>query len=236
MNPAPLRPLRPPPSPLPTEAELQAAARAHHEAAQRLCLPARMREWGIPAGDCECILTGDARSLRSPALQHVRQFRRAGRDWALVLWGGYRVGKTYAAFRWLVEAAKVPIQMADLGRTFRYAHSARFLPFSALAEAAGSFRQHHQTLVAAAIAAHALVLDDVGAQLRSAAPILAEVISARHLHRRPTLLTTNLGPDLFARPDHYGLRVALRLQENGSFRGCGGDAERVALRSDPAVG
>jgi hypothetical protein len=180
-----------------------------------------MREWGIPRSDREAILAGDPGSRDTPALQYVRQFHRTGRDWALVLWGGFRVGKTYAALRWLVEAAKVPLETLDLGRTYRYATTARFLPFAALAEAAGSFREHHQALIAEAITARALVLDDVGAQCRSGAPILDQVISARHLHRRPTLLTTNLGRALFARPDHYGLRVALRLQEGGSFRGCG---------------
>ena len=222
MTPELPRRLSPPPGPLPTEAQRQSAERTRHVAAERLALPSRMREWGIPAADRAAMLTGDRGSRDTPALQHVRQFHRSGRDWALVLWGGYRVGKTYAAFRWLVEAAKVPLETIDLGRTYRYATTARFLPFAALAEAAGSYREHHQALIAEAITARALVLDDVGAQGRSSAPILDQVISARHLHRRPTLLTTNIGPDLFARPDHYGRRAALRLQEGGSFRGCGG--------------
>ena len=221
MNLAPLRPLNPPAGHLPSEAERQASERARHEAAERVRLPARMREWGIPEADRESILAGDPAVQLTPALKQAREFHRHGRDWALVLWGGYRVGKTYAAFRWLVDAARVPVETLDLGRTFRYAVSARFVPFAALAEAAGSYREHHQALVASAISAWALVLDDVGAQGRGAAPILDQVISARHLHRRPTLLTTNLGRDLFARPDHYGLRVALRLQEGGAFRGCG---------------
>ncbi len=215
---------------LPTDEALQAAARMRHEATEVALLPMRLREWQVPPLEQEALLRSAPQRV-TPALRYVQRFLQGGTDWALVLWGGYRVGKTYAALRWLLEAAKVPMHTLEHGRTFRFATSARFLPFAALAEAAGSFREHHQALVAEAITARALVLDDVGAQLRTAAPILDQVVSARHLYRRPTLITTNLGRELFARREHYGLRTALRLQEAGSFRGCGGDDERAALRA-----
>ena len=224
--------------PFPTDDDLQNTARARHEHGQRLLLPLRLREWRVPPSEHAALLRGEnvsgagpeAPQHVTPALRYVARWREDS-EWCLVLWGGYRVGKTHAALRWLATAAKVPFYSVELGQTFSYATSARFMPFTALADAAGSFRDHHQALVAEAVAARALVLDDVGAQLRAAAPILDQVISARHLHRRPTLITTNLGRDLFVRPDHYGLRVVLRLEEGGAFKGCGGDPERLALRA-----
>ncbi len=216
--------------PAPTDEVLQAIARGFHEDAESALLPMRLHEWKVPIPDRKAILSA-ARQVPTPALAHVVRFHEDPRLWELVLWGGYRVGKSYAAVRWLVEAAKVPVQTLELGRTFRYATSARFFAFADLAEAAGSYRRDDRALVGAAIGSYALVLDDVGAQLRAAAPILDQVISARHLHHRPTLITTNLGRDLFGRPDHFGQRVVLRLDEGGGFRGCGGDDERLALRA-----
>ena len=223
--------LRVPSTPLPTDEELQREARLRHEDGERALLSMRLREWRVPALDREALLRGDEPEHPTPALHHVRRFHQEGTDWALVLWGGYRVGKTYAAIRWLVEAARAQMVTLDHGRTYRYATSARFIPFADLADAAGSYRHHHQDLVAEAITAHALVLDDVGAQLAAGASILDQVVCTRHLQQRPTLLTTNLGRDLFARPDRYGLRATLRLEERGSFHACGGDGERLALQS-----
>jgi DNA replication protein DnaC len=214
-----------------TDAELQAKARELHEEGEHALLPLRLREWRVPAPERAALLSGEAPRRGTPALAHVEHFADAPGSWLLALWGGYRVGKTYAALRWLLDAARVPMDTLEHGRTFRYAPSARFVPFTALADAAGSFRADHRALVEQACTARALVLDDVGAQLRAAAPILDQVISARHLHRRPTLLTTNLGPELFGRAENFGARVGLRLEEGGGFRCCGGDDERDALRA-----
>jgi hypothetical protein len=213
-----------------TDEQLQAEARAHHEANERALLEFRLREWQVPAPDREAILRGEPPKRLTPALSHARAFGHLHRHWALVLWGGHRVGKTYAALRWLVEAAKVPMSTLEHGETWRYSTTARFIPFALLAQTHGSHREH-QALLADALKARALVLDDVSTEHGAAAPVLDLITYTRHQHRRPTLITTRLGPELFGRPDQYGRRIVLCLQDRGSFRGCGGDDEREALSS-----
>jgi hypothetical protein len=220
--------LRPPAEPLATEAELQTRARTWHETNERALLPLRLHAWGVPEVEAADLLRLDAPRHVTPALRHVQAFP-ASRAWALVLWGGFQVGKTQAALRWLVDAARIPLTTLDLGESFRYSTSARFVRFSALAEAWRSFGARQQGLVEDAITARALVLDEVGTQLRLAAPLLDHVVCTRHLHRRPTLITTNMGRELFAGDAHFGLRVALRLEDGAGFRPCGGEPERIAL-------
>jgi hypothetical protein len=74
MNPTFPPQLRQPAESLSTEAEIQARARAWHEANERALLPLRLRNWGIPQFEAAELLRTEAPHHVTPALRHVQAF------------------------------------------------------------------------------------------------------------------------------------------------------------------
>jgi DNA replication protein DnaC len=78
------------------------------------------------------------------------------------------------------------------------------------------------------LTASRLVIDDLGSEYSDAKgffrSLLDEVVNVRYSMRRPLLITTNVGPEVFT--ERYGERIMDRLRECGAFTGIGGPSLR----------
>jgi hypothetical protein len=126
-------------------------------------------------------------------------------DAILVLAGGPGRGKSVAACAWLMFSAT----------------GMRWVSAGSLSRGVAYDEEAFQKLVRVG----RLVIDDVGTEYQDNKDrylaTLMELIDARFGMVRPTLITTNLTPAVFA--ERYGERLTSRINEDGAFVVCLGD-------------
>lgn len=208
------------------EAELQAEARQEHERQMLGRLPEMAEHFGISSAE----LRATQVARKTAALQFAQAHAASSpRRPVLVLSGGVGCGKSVAAAFWLLQLARRPIVHLDAGRTWDWRRSPRFMPVSALQGAFGSFDKADRLRVAEAQKASALVLDDLGTEVRNVSADLVNLISERIRAGLPTCITTNGSQaEVAAR---YGARFDSRLAESGEWHACGStDLRRLPLR------
>lgn len=144
----------------------------------------------------------------------------------LVMSGGPGAGKSLAAVVWLLTAhAQRYADHSPDGYASWGAGGMGWVAAAELARIAYDSKkiEQLQTVVS-------LVIDDLGTEYSDERgrflSTFAEIVEDRYANERPTVITTNLGPDDFRA--RYGARLASRMAEDGAFVGCGGtDLRRV---------
>lgn len=130
----------------------------------------------------------------------------------VVLSGEPGRGKSVAAMAWLLLGHGRWISAGALARGYAYDQTA----FDSLAKAPR------------------LVIDDLGTEYQDQKAryqaTLSELLETRFANERPTLITTNLGPDDFKA--RYGDRLSSRIREDGVFIICGGNDLRRSNRDE----
>lgn len=180
------------------------------EQARSSAAAARWRSAGVPARFRPATLAGVATEHGAAVADPIAAWCATGVG-ALVLVGPPGTGKTYTA----LAAARV---LCD-----RHAFM-----FGAMATLLAELRPDGALTARALCSPGVLILDDVGAERLTewAAEQLDSVIGDRWLHRKPTIVTSNLAPD--ALRDHVGARAWSRLTGVGSLvvRLAGADLRR----------
>lgn len=187
---------------------IQAAEEADRARARAAELAKVKTTLGIPE---KFLALADAEQLAATeTLQEVQR----GKFEILVLAGDPGRGKTVAAAWWLLQGLQ--------------GVQARNRPLFVTAARLSRWERYDGAEMDKLLLASRLVIDDLGNEFNDTKgnflAVLDEVVADRVANHRPTVITTNLAPEVFKA--RYGERVRDRIRESGRFQTFAGDSFR----------